>query len=137
MNLDNGIPAIPAMIATVKTWLRIDSGAGLFASDDVYVNVPMPLWDRLADVIPGFRSEGELLGTGLDGGQVILPFARVGPARIASFRRDSIVVVGQPAQGYFAEPRAKGFVGNNFLEKLGRVTLDFAAGRIVQERPSR
>ena len=135
MALDNGIPAVPATIATLNTWLRIDTGAGLFATDDIYVNIPMHLWDLLAGAFPTFRPEGELLGTGIGGEQVTLPYARVGPAHIASFRRDSIVVVGQPAQGYFAEPHAKGFVGNNFLEKLGRVTLDFVEGRLVRAGP--
>ena len=36
-----------------------------------------------------------------------------------------------PRAGYFAGAGAKGFVSNNFLEKLGRVTLDFGNRRLV------
>ena len=46
---------------------------------------------------------------------------------------ESVFVIVQPELGYFADPEAKGFASNNFLEKLGRVTLDYRARRLQQE----
>jgi hypothetical protein len=49
---------------------------------------------------------------------------------IGARRFDAVFVIVQPETGYFAEPAAKGFVGVNYLEKLGRVTLDYGGRRM-------
>ena len=56
--------------------------------------------------------------------------ARVTAARIGPLDLEHVFVIVQPEAGYFADPQAKGFVSNNFLEKLGRVTLDYGTERL-------
>lgn len=130
MVLDLGIPTLPAVLGGVATTLRIDSGASLFDSADVYVNVPMRLWEELRSRDPDLEPHTRFRGTGADGAAVELPVARIEGAVVGPRELASVFVIVQPAQGYFARSDAKGFVGNNFLEKLGRVTLDYAAGRL-------
>ena len=134
MELDNGIPTIPAMIGGVPMTLRIDTGASLFDTEDVYVNVPARSWAALQARDPELRPTSELQGTGANGETVALPVAEVKGARIGPLELESAFVIVQPEVGYFADPKALGFVGNNFLEKLGRVTLDYGAGRLTSRR---
>jgi hypothetical protein len=130
IRLDNGIPTIAANLDGTELWLRIDTGASLFDSDDVYVNVPARTWKALTARDPDLESTGQLRGTGANGESVVLPVAKVNGARIGPVELPSVFVIVQPEVGYFADPRAKGFVGNNFLEKFGRVTLDYRAGKL-------
>jgi hypothetical protein len=131
MLLDDGIPAIPATIAGVGTMLRIDTGASLFDSDDVYVNVPTRMWKQLRDRDPSLAPSTRFRGTGANGEAVELPVARVRGVEIGERTLDAVFLIVQPEAGYFASPDAKGFVGVNFLEKLGRVTLDYRGGRFA------
>lgn len=130
LRLDNGIPMIAANLDGTEMWLRIDTGASLFESEDVYVNVPARTWTAMIARDPSLESTGQLRGTGANGESVVLPTARVPAARIGPVELPSVFVIVQPEVGYFADPRAKGFVGNNFLEKFGRVTLDYRAGKL-------
>lgn len=133
--LDQGIPAIPATLGGIETWLRLDTGASLFDTPDVYVNVPPRLWDELRARQPALAPTTHLRGTGADGGEVQLPVVPLEGAVVGPRPAERVFLIVQPAQGYFALPEAKGFVGNNYLEKLGRVTLDYGAGRLRVERP--
>ncbi len=128
--LDQGIPAIPATLGGLETWLRLDTGASLFDAPDVYVNVPPRLWDELRARQPALAPTSQLRGTGADGAEVLLPVVPLAGAVVGPRSLERVFLIVQPAQGYFALPEAKGFVGNNFLEKLGRVTLDYGAGRL-------
>lgn len=130
MSLDNGIPTIPATVGGVDLWLRIDTGASLFETKDVYLNVPARVWNAMRAWSPELEPTSQLQGTGANGEAVPLPVAKVQGARIGPIELDAVFVIVQPEVGYFADPGAKGFVGNNFLEKLGRVTLDYGAGRL-------
>jgi len=130
MALDQGIPAIPARLAGIATSLRIDTGASLFESNDVYVNIPARIWSALRSLDPALAPTTHLQGTGASGEAVELPVARVEEASIGGKAFDAVFVIVQPEAGYFADPAAKGFVGVNFLEKLGRVTLDYGRGRM-------
>jgi hypothetical protein len=136
MKLDAGIPTLPATLGGVETVLRIDTGASLFETQDVYVNVPPALWRALAREWPELEPISRLQGSGASGETVELPVYRVPLARIGPRELDSACVIVQPAAGYFAAPDAKGFVGNNFLEKLGRVTLDLGAQRLRVDGPA-
>jgi aspartyl protease len=131
MLLDEGIPAIPATIGGVQAMLRIDTGASLFDTDDVYVNIPSRAWSALLARDPALAPSTHFRGTGANGEAVELPVARVRGARIGERTLDSVFVIVQPEAGYFARPDAKGFVGVNFLEKLVRVTLDYGGGRFA------
>jgi len=129
LGIDDGIPTIGATIHGEPAELRIDTGASLFASADVYVNVPAALWARLQQRDPSLAPERHFQGTGADGTTVQLPVAKVVDVRIGPLDLASAWLIVQPEAGYFAAADAKGFVGNNFLEKLGRVTLDFGNRR--------
>lgn len=130
MRLDDGIPAIEANLGGVTGWLRIDTGASLFDTPDVYVNVPTPTWEALLRLHEGLAPSTSFQGTGADGAAVDLPVARIPDVRIGPARLEHAFVIVQPRAGYFAAANAKGFVGNNFLRTLGRVTLDYGAGRL-------
>jgi len=130
MRLDNGIPTLAADLAGERLELRLDTGASLFETQDVYVNVPTRVWQALCRRHPGLAPSSQLQGTGADGRTVALPVARVGPARIGPRSLAEVFVIVQPEAGYFAAPDALGFVSNNFLATLGRVELDFANRRM-------
>ncbi len=130
MNLDQGIPAIEASLGGLSTWLRIDTGASLFATPDVYVNIPTVVWEELCKLHPDLHPSTQFQGAGADGKPVELPVARIPRAQFGLLELDHAFVIVQPEIGYFANPKARGFVSNNFLEKLGRVTLDYPAGRL-------
>lgn len=126
MRMDNGIPLIPALLnGNLKTNLRIDTGAGLFESKDVYLNVPMRVFDQL-----GLRAQKYFTGSGT-GGEVKLPVAQTESLLVGTLKVAKPYVIGQPAQGYFARPDAVGFVGNNFLEKYSPIALDYTKGWLV------
>lgn len=131
MLLDNGIPTLAASLGGLDTSLRIDTGASLFESADVYVNIPTKLWQALRARHPDLLPSSALQGTGADGKAVDLPVAALAGARIGPLALERVFVIVQPELGYFADPQAKGFVGNNFLKRLGRVTLDYPAGRLL------
>jgi hypothetical protein len=134
LGLDDGIPTLAAVLHGEPAELRIDTGASLFASDDVYVNVPAAFWARLRQRDPALAPDRHFQGTGADGSTVQLPVARVGRVRIGPGEFESAWLIVQPEAGYFAAAHAKGFVSNNFLEKLCRVTLDFGHRRFVAGR---
>ncbi|HZL98960.1 MAG TPA: retropepsin-like aspartic protease, partial [Planctomycetota bacterium] len=129
MSLDNGIPAIGASIEGLELTLRIDTGASLFDTPDVYVNVPTRTWKALLERRPHLAPSTHFTGTGASGETIELPVVPVRGLRVGPLEREAGFIIVQPEAGYFAAPDAKGFIGNNALEKLGRVTLDYASGR--------
>jgi hypothetical protein len=136
MELDNGIPMIEAAVGGVEMWLRIDTGASLFETSDVYVNVPNGTWEAVRARNPELKPSSHLRGTGANGEAVTLPVVAVKGARIGPADLGSVFLIVQPDVGYFADPGAKGFVGVNFLGKLGRITLDYRAQRLIVLPPS-
>lgn len=129
--LDNGIPRVAARLdGRVSTHLRLDTGASLFESEDVYVNVTERVWEELRRLDPALAPSQYFTGTGT-GGEVRLPVARIGSLSVGERTLARPWVIVQPAQGYFARPDAVGFVGNNFLEKFGRVTIDYPGRRLA------
>lgn len=133
--LDEGIPAIPAQIGGIETWLRLDTGASLFSSAIVYVNVPPAIASALRARHPGAPEVERLSGAGAAGEPVPLPVREMRGARIGPLELERVRVIEQPAVGYFAREGAKGFVGVNFLEKLGTVTLDYPGRALVLPIP--
>jgi hypothetical protein len=130
MILDNGIPAIEGHLGGVAVWLRIDTGASLFDTPDVYINIPPRIWNVLRSQNAGIRPSTYFKGTGANGQTVDLPVAPVTGATVGPRQLERVFVIAQPEAGYFADPEAKGFVSNNFLRRLGRVTLDYKSGRL-------
>jgi hypothetical protein len=131
LELDEGIPAIPAEIGGLALLLRIDTGASLFASDDVYVNLPPSACRALRERLPELEPVEHLSGTGASGERVDLPVLEVAGARVGPLALERVRVIEQPAAGYFLRADAKGFAGVNWLEKLGVVTLDHPRGRLI------
>lgn len=129
LELEHGIPSFPAQLDDLATSLRIDTGASLFASPDVYVNVPAGVWHELRSADPELAPAGQLSATGV-GGTVALPVARIQALLVGATSIARPFVVVQPRAGYFARPDARGFVGNNFLEKFEQVTLDYPGRRL-------
>ena len=125
MVLDNGIPAIEANLAGIDTWLRIDTGASLFDTNDIYINIPGHLWRGLRARDGKIQPTTHFQGTGANGRAVELPVAPVEDIALGPVTLERAFVIVQPEVGYFADPEAKGFVSNNFLRTLGRVTLDY------------
>src|SRR5262245_24791602 len=79
MRLDQGIPALPARLGGVDLELRVDTGASLFATEDVYVNLPAHAWRAIAalDSPKAPVPVTHLQGTGADGRTLQLPVYRV------------------------------------------------------------
>jgi hypothetical protein len=128
--LDNGIPRVAASLDGVSTHLRLDTGASLFESEDVYVNVTERIWEELRLLDPTLAPTQFFTGTGT-GGEVRLPVARIGSLTVGGRTLERPWVIVQPSRGYFARPDAVGFVGNNLLEKFGRVTIDYPGRRLA------
>src|SRR6185503_12898253 len=76
LEFDNGIPRFHAQLDDYATELRIDTGASLFETVDVYVNIPASVWEELRRADPQLAPVGSLSGTGA-GGKVELPVARI------------------------------------------------------------
>jgi hypothetical protein len=134
LNLDNGIPRIPATLnGSAEIELRIDTGASLFETTDVYVNITQKTWNALAAGDPALKPEKYFGGTGV-GGAVKLPVARINRFSVGPFTFSSAFVIVQPEQGYFARPDAIGFISNNLLEKLSPVVIDYLDRRLYFKR---
>lgn len=129
--LENRIPRFRARLDDLEVELRIDTGASLFETRDVYVNVPERVWNELCRADPALAPERHFRGTGASGTAVELPVARLHALAAGEVTVERPFVIVQPRAGYFARPDAVGFVGNNFLEKLGTVTIDYPGRRLV------
>jgi hypothetical protein len=128
--LDNGIPRFPALLSdAVRTELRLDTGASLFETQDVYINITERTWDKLVETNPALKPEKFFTGSGV-GGAVKLPVARVNGFSIGPFTFPSAFVIVQPEQGYFARPDAVGFVSNNLLDKMSPVVIDYLGEKL-------
>ena len=129
MRLDQGIPALPARIGGVDLELRVDTGASMFPTGDLFINLPTRAWRAIAARNGEGKPRTHFQGTGADGSTVQMPVYVLGAATIAGVDCSHAFAIVQPEAGYFASPDALGFVSNNFLALLGRVEFDFAAQR--------
>ena len=130
MALDHGIPRVEAALDdSIPCPLRIDTGASLFDTPDVYVNITTPTWERLRAADRAITPVDSLHATGT-GGEFSLPVARVGRITIGAIRVESPFVIVQPPRGYFARADAVGFVSDNLLERFSPVILDYAGRRL-------
>jgi hypothetical protein len=135
--LDNGIPRVKAVLhAKVKAELRLDTGASLFDTPDVYINIPEDVWKELTDVDPGLVAKSFLKGQSA-GKEVRLPLAQVGECNLGGIRLNRAYVIVQPKAGYFARADAVGFVSNNFLEKFSPVTIDYLKKELLLSQHGR
>lgn len=128
--LDNGMVLYDARIDGAPVKLRHDSGAGLFKTDEAYVNVTEDQHRPLAAATPDARPVATLGGSGV-GGSVKLPVYRAGSLEIGAFRREAPKLIVQPKQGYFARPDAVGFVGDYVFWPEGGMIFDYPGRRVI------
>lgn len=131
---DNGIPRIAAVLDDLDVELRLDTGASLFETEDVYVNIPQRVWAELCRNDPTLAPDHHLTGSGV-GGTVSLAVARLDRLLVDDLAIERPYAIVQPEAGYFARPDAVGFVGNNLLEKYAPVLIDYTRNELHLTRP--
>lgn len=130
MSNDNGIPRVEGEVDGRPVALRYDSGAGLFNSPHLWINLSGPQFSAVLDG----RGAGEpvqVLGGSGTGGQVRLPVHLATDFRLGDLHWDQPRLIIQPPQGYFARPEAVGFIGNATFRPFGLVVVDYPAGRLT------
>ncbi|HOI32083.1 MAG: retropepsin-like aspartic protease [Bacteroidales bacterium] len=130
-SLDHNIPRFSGM-ASGKVILdfRLDTGASLFDTDDIYINVTTDDWQRIQEINPNLKPEFHLIATGINNEQIELPVIQLDKVAIDILEIDTPYIIVQPKQGYFASPDAVGFVSNNLLSKYGCVAIDYINNRL-------
>ena len=130
MHLGEGIPSIDTVLNhTHRTRLRIDTGASLFKTDVVYLNLTQKDERKLKQMGSGLTSKGAVSAVGV-GGEIRMPVYELNELQIGSLTIPNPRAIIQAAQGYFSRPDAIGFVSNNLLEKYSAVVLDYRAGKL-------
>jgi hypothetical protein len=126
---DNGIPRIEGELDGRPVWLRYDSGAGLFDSPHLWINLSQP---QYAAVLDGREPTEPIqtLGASGTGGQLRLPVYQGQSFRIGTLEWAQPRLIVQPPQGYFAREEAVGFLGNAAFSPFGVIVIDFADGRL-------
>lgn len=130
MRNDNGIPRLEAEIDGHAVDLRYDSGAGLFESPHLWINLSEPQFETVLDGRAAGTPVQTLGGSGT-GGSVRLPVHLgerfvLGPVE---WRAPRLII--QPRQGYFAREEAVGFLGNAAFREFGVVAVDYVGGRLI------
>lgn len=129
--LDHNIPRFSGLVnGKIQMDFRLDTGASLFETDDVYINITTNDWNAIKKDIPALKPESYLYATGITSEQVILPVVRLEKITIGEFEIDNPYVIVQPEQGYFALPDAVGFISNNLLSKYDIVAIDYINNRL-------
>ncbi len=127
---DNGIPRLAGEIDGRLVELRYDSGAGIFDSPHLWINLSGPQHAALLDG----RDPGEplqVLGGSGTGGTVRLPVFTAERFRLGGMEWAEPRLIVQPPQGYFARPEAVGFVGNAAFRPFGLVVVDYPGRRLT------
>lgn len=126
---DGGIPRVRGEIDGRVVELRYDSGAGLFDSPLLWINLSQPQHlTLLAGADPG--EPIQVLGGSGAGGQLRLPVYRAGRFELGGITWSDPRLIVQPPQGYFARPEAVGFIGNAAFWPFGLVVIDYPGGRV-------
>ena len=132
--LDNGIPKLSVVLDdSIPTDLRLDTGASLFQTPDIYLNITERVWNELTNLDSALKPEKYFTGSGV-GGTVKLPVSRIKKMAVGELVFGAPFVIVQPKAGYFARNDAVGFISNNFLEKFGAVILDYPARTLYLKR---
>jgi predicted aspartyl protease len=132
--LDNGIPRVHGMLDdSIPLDLRLDTGASIFETTDIYLNVTEDTWKQLTRLDSALKPERYFTGSGA-GGEIKLAVARIDKLRIGAISVPRPYVIVQPSVGYFARPDAVGFISNNLLEKYSPVVIDYLEGRLYLSR---
>lgn len=134
VTLDNGIPRVAGILnGEIKADLRLDTGASIFETKDVYVNVTEDVWKKMTATDPALKPEKYFTGSGI-GGDVKLAVALIDKLSIGELTISKPFLIVQPKAGYFARPNAVGFISNNLLEKHSPVVIDYLKKKIYLSR---
>jgi hypothetical protein len=137
LTISDGIPRLKAMLnGSVEVDLRLDTGASLFATEDVYINATEATWKKLVALDASLKPVRYFRGQGA-GGEVKLPVARIASLSAGGLTAFKPYVIVQPKAGYFARPDAVGFLSNNFLEKYSPATVDYLKMKLLLTLPER
>jgi hypothetical protein len=135
--IDNGIPRLKALLnMSVTADYRLDTGASLFDSANVYVNVTQGTWEQLQAKDPNLVPQRFFTGTG-PGGEVKLPVSRIQSLSVGTIVVTAPYVIVQPRAGYFVRKDAIGFLSNNFLEKYSPVIVDYLNKTLYLSQPDK
>ncbi|MGZ9113795.1 MAG: aspartyl protease family protein [Brevundimonas sp.] len=130
MRDDNGIPRIDAEIDGEAVSLRYDSGASIFDSPFMWVNLSQGQFDAVQGDRPPAPPIQTLSGSGV-GGSVPLPVHKGSTFRLGELEWCEPRLIVQPRQGYFARETAVGFIGNAAFRPFGLVVVDYPGGRLT------
>lgn len=134
-SLDYNIPRFSGLVnGEIKMDFRLDTGASLFETDDIYVNITTIDWNAIKQHSPTLIPESYLYGTGVNNEQIELPVVRLAKVTVSKFEIVHPYVIVQPEQGYFAQPDAVGFISNNLLEKYDCVAIDYINNRLYYSK---
>lgn len=127
---DNGIPRVTAELDGRAVELRYDSGASLFNSPHLWINLSEP---QFAAVLDGREPQPpvQMLGGSGAGSPLRLPVHLGERFRLGGIEWSEPRLIIQPRLGYFARPEAVGFLGNAAFRPFGLVVVDYPAGRLT------
>lgn len=129
--IDNGIPRFTGCLDdNVSADFRLDTGASLFETPEIYINITTGMWKKLTALDENLLPETYFAGSGAGGLKIRLPVARINCFSIGEITIPGPYVIVQPETGYFARPDAAGFFSNNLLEKYSPVTIDYIGERL-------
>lgn len=132
--MENNIPRVKMKTANGQAvYLRYDSGASLFATRDVYINIPERLYDALYASDTSMRPYTYFTASGV-GGDLKLPVVKGKSLYAGDLQIDEPRFIVQPRQGYFAADNAVGFFSNNLMEKYKVVVRDFLHKRMLVQK---
>ncbi len=132
--LDNGIPRFSVVLNDrVAADFRLDTGASLFETSEIYLNVTQDVWERLTAIDSDLKPERYFTGSGV-GGEIKLSVARIKKFSVGTIIFPSPFIIVQPKLGYFTRPDAVGFISNNFLEKFNPVTISYLENKLYLNR---
>jgi hypothetical protein len=127
---DNGILRLQAKIDGHAVPLRYDSGAGIFADENVWINLTRAQHATVRSGMPDNPPFRTLGGSGT-GGQLSLPVHLGHRLEIGDLVWEEPRLIVQPQQGYFARPDAVGFVGNALFWSQRRMIIDYPGHRLI------
>ncbi len=131
MSLEERVPILEAALEGEPVRLRIDTGASLFETDRIYINMTEAGFEAALKGAAPPRPVERLTGTGAGGASVELPVHELGSFALGGREMGPVRVIVQPRAGYFAREDALGFVSNNLLRRLGRIAFDYPGGRLL------
>ena len=130
MTDDNGIPRLVGELDGRPVALRYDSGAGLFDSPHLWINLSQPQFAAALNGAPPSPPVQSLSAAGV-GGQITLPVHLGRTFRLGGIEWTEPRLIIQPRTGYFARPEAVGFLGNAAFRPFGLVIVDYPGGRLI------